>query len=162
MPVIDFETQQRERGGHDAAAVVGMTAVGMLCSQYLGTTPRNPELIAGAERLKLAPPNTTKNLYYEYYATQVMHHMGGDNWKFWNEGPNGANGIRDTLIRKQDIGANKAAHGGSWAQEGAGHANDGGRIMATSLSLLTLEVYYRHLPLYRRDMNLMKDAKDAK
>jgi hypothetical protein len=136
-----------------------MTAVGMLCSQYLGTTPRNPELISGAERLKLAPPNATKNLYYEYYATQVMHHMGGDNWKFWNEGPNGASGIRDTLIRKQDIGAGKPAHRGSWAQEGGGHANDGGRIMATSLSLLCLEVYYRHLPLYRRDMNLMKDAK---
>jgi hypothetical protein len=27
----------------------------------------------------------------------------------------------------------------------------GGRLGATSLSLLTLEVYYRHLPLYRRE-----------
>jgi hypothetical protein len=26
----------------------------------------------------------------------------------------------------------------------------GGRLMITSLSILTLEVYYRHLPLYRR------------
>ena len=25
-------------------------------------------------------------------------------------------------------------------------------MMSTSLALLTLEVYYRHLPLYRRDM----------
>jgi hypothetical protein len=30
--------------------------------------------------------------------------------------------------------------------------NYGGRIMMTSMCLLTLEVYYRHLPLYRRDM----------
>ena len=29
--------------------------------------------------------------------------------------------------------------------------------MYTSLSLLTLEVYYRHLPLYRKDMGVMKD-----
>ena len=28
--------------------------------------------------------------------------------------------------------------------------------MSTSLSLLTLEVYYRHLPLYRRDLGGMK------
>ena len=28
----------------------------------------------------------------------------------------------------------------------------GGRLMMTSLSILTLEVYYRHLPLYYRDM----------
>jgi hypothetical protein len=31
--------------------------------------------------------------------------------------------------------------------------------MATSLSLLSLEVYYRHLPLYRREMNFAKDEK---
>jgi hypothetical protein len=28
--------------------------------------------------------------------------------------------------------------------------------MQTSLTLLTLEVYYRHLPLYRRDLGVMK------
>jgi hypothetical protein len=27
----------------------------------------------------------------------------------------------------------------------------GGRLFQTSLSILTLEVYYRHLPLYRRE-----------
>jgi hypothetical protein len=27
----------------------------------------------------------------------------------------------------------------------------GGRLLITSLNLLTLEVYYRHLPLYYRD-----------
>ena len=37
-------------------------------------------------------------------------------------------------------------------------ADGGGRIMFTSLSLLTLEVYYRHLPLYRKDMGVMKEA----
>ena len=30
------------------------------------------------------------------------------------------------------------------------HGNAGGRIYQTALSLLTLEVYYRHLPIYRR------------
>jgi hypothetical protein len=39
--------------------------------------------------------------------------------------------------------------------------SDGGRIMWTSLSLLTLEVYYRHLPLYRKDMGVNKEMMDA-
>ena len=38
---------------------------------------------------------------------------------------------------------------GSWDPDGAWGVNGGGRIMTTSLSLLTLEVYYRHTPLYR-------------
>jgi len=36
----------------------------------------------------------------------------------------------------------------SWSPHGADGHNRGGRIYMTSLALLTLEVYYRHLPLY--------------
>ena len=141
-----------------------MTAVGMLCRQYLGVNPRNPGLLKGVDYLKDSGPGKTGNIYYEYYATQVMHHMGGDAWEAWNKGPagDGKGGIRDTLIAKQDkIGDAlrplplKLAHqDGSWAPE----YPDGGRVMTTSLSLLTLEVYYRHLPLYRKDVGVMKEA----
>jgi hypothetical protein len=143
---------------HGATAT--MTAVGMLCRQYAGINPRNPALLKGVDILKKAPPGTTKNYYYEYYATQVMHHMGGDAWAFWNFGPEGKNGIRDTRIKDMDTGNTpKRAHQhGSWAPPGNGHPNDGGRIMSTSLSLLMLEVYYRHLPLYRRDLGVVKEA----
>ena len=145
-----------------------MTAVGMLCRQYLGVNPRNPGLLKGVEILKKAPPGSTGNIYYEYYATQVMHHMGGDAWDFWNKGPagDGKGGIRDSLIGRQDkLGdalrplPQKLAHqDGSWAPNGPWGVDGGGRIMFTSLSLLTLEVYYRHLPLYRKDMGVMKEA----
>ena len=83
---------------------VVMTAVGMLCRQYRGVNPRNPGLLAGVDRLKSVPPGKANNIYYEYYATQVMHHMGGAAWEFWNEGPGGKDshtGIRDSLIAKQ-------------------------------------------------------------
>jgi len=133
-----------------------MTAVGLLCRQYLGVNPRNPGLLAGIEKLKASPPGKTGNLYYEYYATQVMHHMGGETWEFWNLGPDRKMGIRDSLIAKQDKGAgNRQAQAGTWA----GDEHVGGRLGATSLSLLTLEVYYRHLPLYRRDTGVMKEMK---
>jgi hypothetical protein len=142
------------------AATPPMTAVGMLCRQYLGVNPRNPGLLAGVERLKKSPPGATGNLYYEYYATQVMHHMGGESWKFWNEGPDGKSGIRDSLIRKQEQGATgKKGNAGSWPITSDFGTQQGGRLMATSLSLLTLEVYYRHLPLYRRELGVVKDGK---
>ena len=137
-----------------------MTSVGLLCRQYLGTSPRNPDLLAGVRKLRGVGPGKSGNLYYEYYATQVMHHMGGEAWQFWNLGPDGKSGIRDTLIAKQDAGADtRHSHQkGSWAPDA-----QGGRIMSTSLSLLCLEVYYRHLPLYRtRELGVMKNEKAEK
>ena len=134
-----------------------MTAVGLLCRQYSGVNARNPGLLAGVQVLRANPPGRTGNIYYEYYATQVMHHMQGEDWNFWNLGPNGdgKGGIRDTLIAKRDVGTTpKRPHqAGSWG------GSQGGRLMATSLSLLCLEVYYRHLPLYRRDLDIQKEAK---
>jgi hypothetical protein len=145
--------QSPDGGGYgyvEASPTPTMTAVGLLCRQYLGWGPRNPGLINGVNRLKTVPPGATPNLYYYYYATQVMHHMGGEPWEFWNPK------MRDLLVRTQDKGTTpKREHQkGSWSPQGDAHAGAGGRIMQTSLSLLTLEVYYRHLPLYRRDMGV--------
>ncbi|MEY4394410.1 MAG: hypothetical protein RL595_1659 [Planctomycetota bacterium] len=142
-----------------------MTAVGMLCRQYMGVNPRNPGLLKGVDILKKVHPGVNPagyNMYQIYYATQVMHHMGGEAWDFWNLGPesNGQrkNGVRDILISKQ-VNANKGKFmvAGSWEPGTAGHAESGGRLMATSLSMLTMEVYYRHLPLYRREMGGAKN-----
>jgi len=81
----------------------------------------------------------------------VGSYLGGDHWTFWNTGPKGDKGIRDGLIRKLDDGDNKKGQIGSWAAEGGGEGNDGGRLMATSLSLLCLEVYYRHPRLFKKE-----------
>jgi hypothetical protein len=154
-----LDSVEKTRGGYSYVAnsevTATMTAVGLLCRQYLGVSPRNASLLAGVRRLKAQGPGKTGSLYYEYYATQVMHHMGGDHWRFWNLGPggDGKGGIRDTLLAQQDFGTGgKLGNQGSWPPNEAG-----GRMMSTSLSLLTLEVYYRHLPLYRRDAGVMKD-----
>jgi hypothetical protein len=140
-----------------------MTATGLLCRQYLGINPRNPALINGVEKLKRVPPAAANNFYYLYYATQVMHHMGGESWQFWNLGPSGkgTDGIRDYLISKSDYGNDPRTNhqAGSWAPQGGGHVETGGRIMSTSMALLCLEVYYRHLPLYRSDLGVVKDPK---
>lgn len=132
-----------------------MTSVGLLCREYLGWGPRNPGLIKGVQKLgtEFGPDKQLNNMYYYYYATQVMHHFGGEAWQKWNPR------MRDMLIAKQDRGMDRAHpdQKGSWAPVGDAHGGAGGRIMTTSLSLLTLEVYYRYLPLYHRDMGANKD-----
>ena len=40
---------------------------------------------------------------------------------------------------------------GSWPPEKDAWGKSGGRLMTTSLSTLTLEVYYRYLPLFKTD-----------
>jgi len=148
-----------DKGGYSYTPRSGptpaMTAVGALCRQYLGVPARNPSLRASVKRIRAVPPQPRGNIYYEYYATQVMHHMGAEDWEFWNKGPDGSGkgGIRDTLITRQDQGL-----GGRPGQKGSFEGNEhvGGRLGGTSLNLLSLEVYYRHLPLYRRDVGAVK------
>lgn len=149
---------------NEAGNVLTMTSVGMLCKLYLGIRPVNADLQAGAEMLKKTGPGKTTDIYYLYYATQTMHHMGpvAGSWKFWNEGEDGSgrNGIRNYFVARQYGGprsaaASKAHQKGSFfigTSPGSISDNEGGRLMHTSLSLLSLEVYYRHLPLYRREL----------
>jgi hypothetical protein len=132
----------------DSPPTPPMTAAGLLNRQYLGWGPRNPELHKGCEYMlmnlpqaKGAPNETLGPIYYYYYATQVMHHMEGKYFEKWNPL------MRDKLIRLQEKEGHK---NGSWAPNGADHGAAGGRIYSTALAILTLEVYYRHMPLYRR------------
>ncbi len=113
---------------------ISMTAVGLLCRQYLGVTPRNEGLLLGVEKLEKSPANRNMDIYYVYYATQVMHHMGGTSWEKWNLGAtgDGKGGIRDLLISMQDEGKSNPDNAGSWMFHG--HAN--GRLMSTSMALI--------------------------
>jgi hypothetical protein len=132
-----------------------MTAVGLLSRQYMGWGTRAPGVVKGIEVLRKQPPAPGyRDMYYYYYATQVVHNIGGDHWTEWNKS------MRDLLIDTQDQGgtAGRADQRGSWSSEGDPWGSQLGRLGTTSLSLLTLEVYYRHLPLYRREMGAMKDG----
>jgi hypothetical protein len=120
-----------------------MTAEALLCRQYLGWPRNHPGLESGARHLLGDyPPNRGQmDMYYWYYATQVMHHLGGDAWDAWNYQ------MRDILVSLQETRGHAA---GSWTPQGGPHDATGGRIYMTALAVCTLEVYYRHLPLYRQ------------
>ncbi len=113
------------------------TAIGLLCRMYLGWSKDNPAIKEGVAQLSAAGP-TVDNLYYSYYATQVMRHQGGADWEKWNTK------MREALIKSQSSSGHEA---GSWYFEG-GHGKEGGRLYSTAMSAMILEVYYRHMPLY--------------
>jgi hypothetical protein len=119
-----------------------MTAEGLLCRVYLGWKQNHPALREGvAWMLENEPPRTTRpNIYYWYYATQTMHHYGGSSWDEWNLQ------MRDVLVATQETGGHAA---GSWTPDGP-LTSQGGRIYMTALAICCLEVYYRHLPLFRQ------------
>ena len=120
-----------------------MTAEGMLCRLYAGWSPDHPPLAKAADHLMTnhKPDRRRANMYYWYYATQALHHMGGAWWKPWNER------MRELLISTQETKGHAA---GSWTpMEGDNHDHAGGRLYMTALAVCTLEVYYRHMPLYK-------------
>jgi Squalene-hopene cyclase C-terminal domain/Prenyltransferase and squalene oxidase repeat len=131
-----------------------MTAAGMLCRQYTGWGPRNPGLNKGVEMIRRVPPSpAVRDMYYFYYATQVMQNVGGESWIQWNAGANGQPGMRDLLVTAQDQGEDKAHphQKGSWNPSGDAFGAQFGRLGYTCLCVMTLEVYYRHPPLLSKD-----------
>lgn len=124
-----------------AGATLPLSAEGLLCRQYLGWPHDDPRLDAGVEYLLANLPEWDKrNVYYWYYATQVMHHMEGKPWRTWNDR------MRELLPENQE---KRGKERGSWNPRGDRWGDAGGRLYVTCLSIYTLEVYYRHLPLYR-------------
>ena len=121
-----------------------MTAEALLCRQYLGWPKNHEGLRVGTQYLlaKYLPDINSPNMYYWYYGTQVMHHMGGSQWTKWNYK------MRAVLLGSQEKEGTLA---GSWTPRG-GHSNQGGRIYMTALAICSLEAYYRHLPMYRPDI----------
>jgi hypothetical protein len=144
---LDKATLDGSRYGYQANTehTKSMTAEALLCRQYLGWQQDDPRLVAGAEYLlKNLPDWEDRDVYYWYYATQVMHHMEGKYWPVWNQV------FSALLIKNQET---KGPEKGSWDPLGAhpdrwASLGQGGRLYVTCLSLYMLEIYYRHLPIY--------------
>ncbi|MDP6446540.1 MAG: hypothetical protein QF805_22300, partial [Pirellulaceae bacterium] len=123
-------------------AKVSMTAEALLCRQYLGWKRSDERLIEGVDVLLTNPVDYgDENVYYWYYASQVLHHMGGKQWDRWNKV------MRQAIPNAQ---LKTGAERGSWSPDAdLWGARGGGRLFTTCLSIYNLEVYYRHLPIYR-------------
>jgi hypothetical protein len=126
-----------------SGATETMTAEGLLCRLYSGWRTDFTPLQRGADWLLKhhLPTMNDANMYYWYYASQTMHHIGGARWEKWNKT------LQPLLIEMQDQEGHQL---GSWTPTGH-HDTMGGRLYMTALAVCTLEVYYRHLPIYRQE-----------
>jgi hypothetical protein len=125
---------------------IGMVAVGLLGRMYLGESAKKPILQRMARRVSRDPPsydqlhgNQFHTMYYWYYGTLALFHVGGQPWEEWNTA------LQATLLPAQ------VSHGhgkGSWDPEDPWLGEYGGRVYSTALNVLNLEIYYRYLPLY--------------
>jgi hypothetical protein len=116
-----------------------MVATGMFCRQLDLVPPSHPAMQESARFLKLHPmPSSRPDLYYVYYATLALYQHQGPVWNDWNER------MKEILPLLQEKTGPQA---GSWGPS-ASMTAEGGRVVSTTLATLSLEVYYRLLPMY--------------
>lgn len=135
-----------------------LTAIGLLCRYYMdGWRRENTAFADGSKGLARHGQTLVSaggvDMYYYYYATQVVRFYGGEEWRTWNEGPAGSDGKRtggvaSLLLRHQ---VRTPTDRGSWNPQidytnGLSFGVHCGRLGTTCMCLLTLEVYYRYAP----------------
>lgn len=116
-----------------------MTAEALFCR--LMTAPPAPAVVDEASQFLLQElPGTGRqpNLYYWYYGTLALYQVQGPAWDQWNQA------MKRTLLARQSAQSSLA---GSWDPDDDVYGRHGGRIYSTALATLSLEVYYRYLPL---------------
>jgi len=138
--LFGYKRNVRQNGKDLEPVTPTMTAEALFCQQMLGYPRETKSSVESIAYLMRNPPRVTDlNFYYWYYGTLAVYQYGGRAWEDWNPA------VRDVLISLQ---VNEGPNAGSW------DPNDkwgrfGGRLYSTALATLTLEVYYRFLPLYR-------------
>ena len=118
--------------------------MGALCAVFLGSDAKDPMLQSMVNRIvaEQKPASYPTNTYYLYYNTMAVFQVGGEHFKTWNEP------VRDMLVEAQ---RQDDCFSGSWDWEGTGfHGHHTGRLLSTAYCCLSLEVYYRYLPMAMR------------
>lgn len=137
--------------GNPPAPATNLTAIGLLLRYYIdGWRTKTPGFADGVKGLMTRAPRSgvPLDMYFYYYATQVVRFHGGEAWQTWNEGqkkPDGTRGggSQDWLINLQ---VRTPEMRGSWPPDVRYGKLFYGRLGTTALCLLTLEVYYRYTP----------------
>ena len=140
------------------------SAVGLLCRLYTGWSSNDPRLLKGVNQLLKSNTHPALLLYRNFYLAQILLHIDHPAWEQWNRRN------RDYLVRMQvtettRMNQRNPAFGsppceiGSWYLTNPNgttknairdrHLAPAGRLAHTALAILTLEVYYRLLPIYK-------------
>jgi prenyltransferase/squalene oxidase-like repeat protein len=114
-------------------------AIGLFGRMILGWPHDHRPLQRGMAQMANLDPRKN-HMYHNYYATQILHHYGGKGWERWN---------KRTLKYLIENQARNGHENGSWYIQEK-HSHIAGRLYTTTMAIMTLEVYYRYMPLYQR------------
>ncbi|MCG3133587.1 MAG: hypothetical protein HMLKMBBP_00786 [Planctomycetes bacterium] len=119
-----------------------MTAVGVLTRIFCGQDPDKEPLVGKGLALmtkklpKWDADAGTIDFYYWYYGTLAAYQAGGDAWKQWSAA------MKPSIVDHQRLEKGQCTYG-SWDPEDP-WCPEGGRIYATAINCLSLEVYDRY------------------
>ncbi|MDP6636105.1 MAG: hypothetical protein QGG42_14490 [Phycisphaerae bacterium] len=125
-------------GYTDRRAKPAMSAEGAFSRMLLGRRPSDAQQKELAAYMHTHRKETAKNFYLAYYGSLAMMQLGGDAWSKWNPE------MRERLVALQTRGGSMD---GAWTNTTAYSGNNAGVIYTTTMATLTLEVYYRYLPM---------------
>jgi hypothetical protein len=139
----------------DGPASTPMTAEAMYCHQLVGEMigrdgggSDEQAAAEGTLQLLATPPDPGRvNLYYWYYGTLALHYRqqsgteAAGAWQSWNTA------LTTALV---DTQLSDGPDAGSW-NPNCVWGGYGGRVYATAIAALCLEVYYRYAPLPTSD-----------
>ncbi|MFI4875277.1 MAG: prenyltransferase/squalene oxidase repeat-containing protein [Blastopirellula sp. JB062] len=125
------------RPGERATSV--MTAEALVCRIFMNAENQQATVEEAANYVARFEPAPGKpNLYFWYYGTLGMHQLQGPRWRSWSAS------LQRQLLTSQRAGGLEA---GSWDADTVWGCY-GGRVYTTAMATLSLEVYFRYLPIY--------------
>jgi hypothetical protein len=133
--VVEGRTEQFDH--HEALA-----AIGVMSRIFMSKNRADPALKGGVDLLLKDLPAWDRykiDFYYWYYATLALFQYdgpSGPSWRAWNEN------MKNALVANQK-GRPDGCQNGSWDPIDR-WGFEGGRVYATAINALTLEVYYRY------------------
>jgi hypothetical protein len=123
-----------------------LTAIGVMSRIFMDKRKEDPRLTNGCDLLLRAKPEWNGNaidFYYWYYASLALFQFDGPvggKWRSWNEP------MKKALVEHQNLRAS-GCRNGSWEPVDRWSC-EGGRVYATAINALTLEVYYRYANVF--------------
>jgi len=133
----------RKAGPKDS---LSMTAIGVMCRIFMDKNKADARLSNGCDLLLRDKPRWEPkeiDFYYWYYGSLALFQFdgpGGPKWRAWNED------MKNVLVKNQNTQAG-GCRNGSWEPVDR-WSRQGGRVYATALNALTLEVYYRYANVF--------------
>jgi len=124
-----------------------LTAIAVLSRCFMDKDARDRRIVHGCALLMRDLPKyegAAIDYYYWYYASlalfQIDGYRNGELWKRWNDA------LTAALVKSQNL-ASAGCKEGSWEPIDRWSC-EGGRVYATALNTLTLEVYYRFASVF--------------